>query len=54
MCQIDQREGTVGFAAIRRLLRELFAKNLGGAFDPPTSARDKMHNIVLILYDRKI
>ena len=30
MCQIDQREGTVSFATIRRVLRELFAKNHGG------------------------
>ena len=30
MCQIDQREGTVSFAAIRRVLRELFAKKHGG------------------------
>ena len=35
MCQIDQREGTVSFAAIRRVLRELFAKNHGGPSDPP-------------------
>ena len=34
MCQIEQREGTVSFAAIRRVLRELFAKNQGGPFDP--------------------
>ena len=35
MCQIDQREGTVSFAAIGRVLRELFAKNHGGSI-PPT------------------
>ena len=36
MCQIDQREGTVSFAAIRRVLRELFAgKTMGGPFHPP-------------------
>ena len=34
MCQINQREGTASFAAIRRVLRELFAKNHGGPFDP--------------------
>ena len=41
MCQIDQREGTVSFVAIRRVLRELFAKDHGGGgpSDPPTSAR---------------
>ena len=36
MFQIDQREGTVSFAAIRRVLRELFAKNRGGwSIRPP-------------------
>ena len=40
MCRIDKREGTVSFAAIPRVLRELFAKNHGGPSDPrPTSAR---------------
>ena len=46
MCQIDQREGTVSFAAIRRVLRELFAKNHGGSIrPPPTSARVKLVDI---------
>ena len=49
MCQIDQREGTISFAAIRRVLRELFAKNHGGPSDPPTSARV---NIKWISYSR--
>ena len=35
MCQIDQREGTVSFAAIRRVLRELFAKNHEGVHPTP-------------------
>ena len=35
MCQIDQRESTVSFAAICRVLRELFAKNHGGSIRPP-------------------
>ena len=35
MCQIDQREGTVSFAVIRRVLRELFAKKHGGSIRPP-------------------
>ena len=39
VCQIDQREGTVSFAAIRSVLRELFVKNHGGSVRPPTSAR---------------
>ena len=44
MCQIDQHEGTVGFVAIRRVLREFFCeKTMGDAFDPPpTSARVKL------------
>ena len=38
MCQIDQREGTLSFAAIRRVLRELFAKKHGeGSVRPPRS-----------------
>ena len=41
MCQIDQREGTVSFAAIRRVLRELFAKNRGGGpSDTPLQVRE--------------
>ena len=32
MCQIDQCEGTESFFAIRRVLRELFAKNYGGGW----------------------
>ena len=32
---IDQREGIVSFAAIRRVLRELFAKNHGGSVQRP-------------------
>ena len=39
MCQIDGREGTVSFAAIRRVLRELFAKNHGGSIRPPLQVR---------------
>ena len=41
ICQIDQREGTVSFETIRRVLRELFTKNHGGGVHPtpPTSAR---------------
>ena len=41
MCQIYQREGTVSFAAIRRVLRGLFAKNHEEvrSTPPPTSAR---------------
>ena len=36
MCQIDQRDGTVSFAVIRRVLRELFVKKniVGGPFAP--------------------
>ena len=30
MCQINQPEGTASFAATRRVLRELFAKNRRG------------------------
>ena len=44
MCQIDQREDTVNFDAIRRVLREVFAKNHGGASDHPTGARVNSHN----------
>ena len=48
MCQINQREGTVSFAAIRRVLRELFAKKpMGGSpSDPLSSAKV---NLVLSL-----
>ena len=35
MCQIDQREGTISFVAIRRVLRKLFAKKYGGSIRPP-------------------
>ena len=52
MCQIDQREGTASFTAIRRVLRELFAKNHGGVHPtPPTSARVKKPEY---LYARKV
>ena len=45
MFQIDQREGTVSFAAIRRVLRDLFSKNHGGGpSDPPTSTRVKVRS----------
>ena len=51
MCQIDLREGTVSLAAIRRVLRELFAKKHGGPFDPPpTSARVKAALEVTLRY----
>ena len=39
MCQIDQREGTAIFAAIRCVLRELFAKNHGGVRSTPLHMR---------------
>ena len=43
MCQINQHEGIVSFAAIRRVLRELFVKKHEGVHAaPPTSARVKM------------
>ena len=41
MCQIDQCEGTERFVAIRRVLRELLAKNHGGPLDPLASAMVK-------------
>ena len=39
MCQIDNREGTVGFAAIRRVLRELFPKKSWGVRSTPLQVR---------------
>ena len=41
MCQIDQCEGTESFVAIRRVLRELFAKKLWGEgpFNTPLQVR---------------
>ena len=35
MCHINHREGATNAASIRRVLRELFAKNHGGLFNPP-------------------
>ena len=55
MCQIDKREGTVSFAAIRSVLRELFSKTHGGFVRPPplTSARVKVLTLYLVYFKVK-
>ena len=47
MCQIDQREGTESFAAIRRVLLELFAKKTWRSVQPPTSASVKLRGSLI-------
>ena len=51
MFQIDQRESTASFAAIRRVLRELFTKDHGAVHPTPLQVRGlklhlKNHNII--------
>ena len=57
MYQIDQREVTVCLAAIRRVLRELFAKNHGGSIQPPLQVRGLSNLFVTltkVLCDRNV
>ena len=50
--QIDQREGTVSFAMIRRVLRELFAKTMGSPPDPPLQVRGLIPDNIIRAYSR--
>ena len=52
MCQIDSKEGTKSFVAIWRFLRKLFTKkNMGGPFDPHTSASVKIRALTITHFE---
>ena len=50
MCQIKQREGTASFAATRLVLRELLAKNPGGAVRSPPASASASTSLHIIIF----